>query len=137
MSEEGQWLWASISNDDCLHILKQNTLVPHSPPAHGGGLGGHGLHGCGAFAQKQDKLHAYLHHNAPPDHSSDPTTEGLDTPEPHNEEELDFIDNVCTQFDVDLETLYAHAAKCHTDANKERHQHWKPPKGSMLPLGDI
>ena len=82
-------------------------------------------------------LRAYLHDIKPPDHSSDQTTEDIDTPEPQDGEELDFIDSVCNQFDVDLETLYAHAAKWHTDVNKKRHKHWKPPKGSTLPLSDI
>ena len=91
------------------------------------------MDGHGTFAQKWDKLHAYLHNIKPCDHSSDLTTEGMDTPEPHDGEELDFIDNICNQFDVDLETLYAHATKQCTDANKESHKHWKPPKGSTLP----
>ena len=114
MSEEGQWLWASILCDDCPHILEQNALANHPPPAHGGSLGGHG---CGTFAQKWEKSCASLHDIAPPEHSPDPTTEGLDTPVPHNGEELDFINSICNQFDVDLETLYAHAAKFHTDIN--------------------
>ena len=109
-------------------------MATHPPPAHGGRLGGHGH---GAFTQKWDKMHASLHDIVPPEHSPDLTMEGLDTPAPHDGEELDFIDSICNQFDVDLETLNAHAAKHHTAPNKERHMHWKPPKGSTLPPGDI
>ena len=58
-------------------------------------------------------------------------------PASHNKEEHDQIDSVCNQFDVDLETLYAHAAKHCTDVNKGKRMHWKPSKGSTLPLGDI
>ena len=127
-------MWASISSDDHLCILRQNASATHPPPACGGGLGGHGH---SAFTQKWDKLHASLHDTATPEQSPDPTTEGMDTPAPHDGEEIDFIASICNQFDVDLETLYAHAAKCCTEANKERHMHWKPPKGSTLPPGDI
>jgi len=39
-----------------------------------------------------------------------------------------------------METLYVQMASCHnkmakanTEANKQHHRHWKPPKGSGLP----
>jgi len=50
---------------------------------------------------------------------------------------IDLIDDVCQTYGVTLNRFYAHAASRHTEANKERHKHWKPPKGSTLPASDI
>ena len=72
------------------------------------------------------KLCASPHDTATPEQSPGPTMEDLDTPAPHNGEDLDFIDSICNQFDVDLETLYAHAAKHHTghtEVNKQGKAH--------------
>ena len=63
--------------------------------------------------------------------------EPTDTSDTPDSSDLDLIDTVCEHFDVDIDTLYAHAVKHHTEVNKEKHQHWKPPKGSSLPPADI
>ena len=63
--------------------------------------------------------------------------ETTDTTKPQDGEDPDLVDSVCNHFDVNLETLYAHVAKHCTNVNKEKHKHWKPPKGSTLPLGEI
>jgi hypothetical protein len=51
-------------------------------------------------------------------------------------EPANLIASVCEQYDVDIDTLYAHVAKHHKEANKEKHVHWKPPKGSELHPAD-
>jgi hypothetical protein len=43
--------------------------------------------------------------------------------------EGDLINSICNTFDIDFETRYTRATKCHTAMNKEKHKHWKPPKG--------
>ena len=62
------------------------------------------------------------------------TTSMMDT---HSFMKFNLLDSVCEQFDVDLDTLYAQVAKHHTEANKEKHNHWRPPKASSLPGGDV
>jgi len=54
------------------------------------------------------------------------------------------MDDVCEQLGIDVETLYVQMASCHnemaranTEANKQHHKHWKPPKGSRLPVSDV
>jgi len=51
--------------------------------------------------------------------------------------DIDLIDNVCQTYEVTLDTLYAQTASWHMEANKDKHQHWKPPKQSSLPVSDI
>ena len=63
-------------------------LATPSPTTCSGGQGGCGH---GAFALKWDKLHAYLHNIKPPDNSSAPTMEDMDTPEPQGGEELSLL----------------------------------------------
>jgi len=57
---------------------------------------------------------------------------------------MDLIDDVWEQLGIDMETLYVQMAshhnemaKANTEANKQHHKHWKPPKGSGLPASDI
>jgi len=57
---------------------------------------------------------------------------------------IDLIDNVCAQLGIDMETLYFQMAtrwndmaRANTEANKQCHKHWKPPKGSGLPPSDV
>jgi len=51
--------------------------------------------------------------------------------------DVDIIDHICETYDLDVDTLHAHAAKRRTEDNKARHKHWKPPKGSGLPASDV
>jgi len=58
--------------------------------------------------------------------------------------DMDFIDDVCEELGIDMETLYIQMASRHnqmaranTEANKKHHKHWKPPKGSGLPALDV
>jgi len=65
--------------------------------------------------------------------ATDYTSVAHDTEAPDN----DLIDDVCQTYGVTWDMLYAHAAFRRTEANKEKHKHWKPPKGSTLPASDI
>jgi len=58
--------------------------------------------------------------------------------------DTDFVDNVCEELGIDMETLYIQMDSCcnqmaraNTEANKKHHKHWKPPKGSGLPAMDV
>jgi len=58
--------------------------------------------------------------------------------------DTDLVDDVCEQLGIDMETLYIQmASRCHkmaranTEANKQRHKHWEPLKGSGLPASDV
>jgi len=58
--------------------------------------------------------------------------------------DTDLVDDVCEQLGIDMETLYVQMASWHhemeraiTEANKQCHKHWKPPKGSGLPASDV
>jgi len=58
--------------------------------------------------------------------------------------DTDLVDDVCEQLGIDIETLYVQMASHHnemaranTEANKQCHKHWKPPKGSGLPASDV
>jgi len=58
--------------------------------------------------------------------------------------DMDLVDGVCEQLGIGMETLYVQMASHHhemaranTEANKQHHKHWKPPKGSGLPALDV
>jgi len=58
--------------------------------------------------------------------------------------DMDLVDDVCEQLGIDVETLYVQMtlhhnkmARANTEANKQCHRHWKPPKGSGLPPSDV
>ena len=63
--------------------------------------------------------------------------EPTDTSDTLDSLDLDLIDTVCDHFDIDIDTLYAHPMKHHTEVNKEKHLQWRPPKGSPLPPTDV
>ena len=66
---------------------------------------------CRIFAQQRDKLHAFLHNLEAIDDTSNMVTDTTATTEPQDGEGTDLIDSVCDTFDIDFETLYAHAVK--------------------------
>jgi len=58
--------------------------------------------------------------------------------------DMDLMGDDCKQLGSDMETLYFQMASRHndraranTEANKQRHKHWMPPKGSRLPASDV
>jgi len=58
--------------------------------------------------------------------------------------DTDIIDEVCDQLGINIDTLYVQMASCraaiakaNTEANKQKHRHWKPPKGSGIPALDV
>jgi len=66
------------------------------------------------------------------------------TKETASSEDMDtnLMDDICEQLGIDMETLYMASccnemARATTEANKQRHKHWKPPKGSGLPASDV
>ena len=52
-------------------------------------------------------------------------------------DDSNIVDNICDYFDTVFDTLYAHVANHHTEENKKKHNHWKPPKLSSLPPADV
>jgi len=59
-------------------------------------------------------------------------------------EETISSDDTDTDLVIDVETLYVQMAshrnemtRANTEANKQQHKHWKPPKGSGLPASDV
>ena len=133
MSKEGHKAWALLSEDDRLLVLEQ---APSTTLLLMESVGSQCGCGRGMFARQCDKLRAFLHDLKAIDDTSNTTTDTTATTEPHSGEG-DLIDSVCDTFDVDFETLYAHAVKCHSSMNKDKHRHWKPPKGSTLPPGVV
>lgn len=87
--------------------------------------------------QQRDKRHVSFAGHLPTDSASMTTMEPTDTLDTLGSMDLDLIDTVCNHFDINIDTLYAHAAKHCTEANKEKHLHRKPPKGSSLPHADV
>ena len=49
------------------------------------------------------------------------------TMDSHHTMDFNLVETVSKQFDVDLQTLYAQAAKSHMEVNKQKHNHWRPP----------
>jgi len=58
--------------------------------------------------------------------------------------DINLINNVCNVYGIDVDMLYVQAAsrqdavsRAKSDANKEKHLRWKPPKQSSLPTSDV
>jgi len=48
--------------------------------------------------------------------------------------DVDIINHICKNYGLDLDTLHAHMAYYHTEANKKKHQHWlEATKGIRTP----
>ena len=78
-----------------------------------------------------------FHDQEPSNTASKTVTETTCSTNTHSSMNFKLLDTVCKQFNVDLDTLYAQVAQQHTEANREKHNHWQPPKPSTLPPGNV
>ena len=82
---------------------------------------------------QHDKQHVLFHDQEPNETASEMVTETISTMDTHSSADFDLMDSVCEQFNVDRDTLYAQVTKHHMEVNKEKHNHWRPPKGFISP----
>jgi len=64
-------------------------------------------------------------------------TDYTDVSDDTNAPDIVLIDDVYQTYGGTLDMLYAQTASFSTEANKDKHHHWKPPKRSSLPVSDV
>ena len=151
LSQDGRRLWRRMNDTDRLLVLGQEakpidnvegpvTRQPRGTPSDDGGRGRGAFsrerdrsssgRGRGTFSRERDRkvnFRGLDQSTTDTDTTADSTTDG---------ETESLIVSACEQYGLDYNNLCARAAEQRTELNKQKHEHWKPPKKSSLPPAD-
>jgi len=136
--EEGHKQWGMLSDADC-SILLQADLMSTLMDSQASSRGSFCQPGSGCPQDSRCKVNW-----AEVDGTVSSATATMEETISSEDMDTDLVDDVCEQSGIDMETLYVQMAshrhkmaRANTEANKQHHKHWKPPKGSGLPALDV